>query len=60
MHASNGAALPLSASERTPRAPARAAHVGQLTTNAETSGPFASRAPLLGQGGGRDVDGGGG
>lgn len=40
-------ALPPLTSEQTPRAPTRAAHVGQLTPSAETSGPFGSWAPLL-------------
>lgn len=35
-------------SEQTPGAPARAARVGQLTRSAETWGPFASWAPVLG------------
>ena len=55
-------ALPPLTRERTPRAPTRAAHFGQLTPSAETSGPFASWAPpLLAQSGGGDaVDCGGG
>lgn len=44
-----------SANDRTPRAPTRAAHVGQLTPSAETSGPFASRAPVLAVRGGGDA-----
>lgn len=53
-------------SVQTPGAPTRAAHVGQLTRSAETSGPFASWAPLLAchggaaGGGGGDAVGGGG
>ena len=35
-------ASPPLTSVQTPRAPARAAHVGQLTPSGETSGPFAS------------------
>lgn len=35
-----------STDKRTPRAPTRAAHVGQLTRSAGTSGPFASWAPV--------------